>query len=101
MSGEFHGEGSLALNYSPWGLKESDTTEELTLSLPLPLPTAIYLETSSGRDPTILSPTHPCTQPHPSLLFILLSTEQILPEDLVYARLDAASADGAAGAPES
>ena len=84
-----------------WGLKQSDTTEELTLLLSLPLPTTIYLETSSGRDPTTLSPTHSCTQPHPSLLFISLSTEQILPEDLVYARLDAASAHGAAGVPES
>ena len=91
------------MDYSPWGLKESDTTEELThsLSLPLPLPTTIYLETSSGRDPTTLSPTHSCTQPHPSLLFIPLSREQILPEDLAYARLDAASKDSAAGVPES
>ena len=30
--GEFHGEKSLA-GYSPWGGKESDTTEQLTLSL--------------------------------------------------------------------
>ena len=29
---EFHGQGSLA-GYSPWGCKELDTTERLTLSL--------------------------------------------------------------------
>ena len=28
--GEFHGQRSLA-GYSPWGLKESDTTEQLSL----------------------------------------------------------------------
>ena len=32
LSGEFHGQRSL-VGYSPWGLKESDTTEGLTLSL--------------------------------------------------------------------
>ena len=32
MPGEFHGQRSLA-GYSPWGCKESDTTEQLTLSL--------------------------------------------------------------------
>ena len=30
--GEFHGQSSLA-DYSPWGCKESDMTERLTLSL--------------------------------------------------------------------
>ena len=30
--GEFHGQKSLA-GYSPWGCKQSDTTEQLTLSL--------------------------------------------------------------------
>ena len=30
--GDFHGQRSLA-GYSPWGLKESDTTERLSLSL--------------------------------------------------------------------
>ena len=30
--GEFHGQRSL-VGYSPWGHKESDTTEQLTLSL--------------------------------------------------------------------
>ena len=30
--GEFHRQRSLA-GYSPWGLKESDTTEQLSLSL--------------------------------------------------------------------
>ena len=76
-------------------------TEELTLTLSLPLPTTIYLETSSGRDPTTLSPTHSCTQPHPSLLFIPLSKKQILSDHLVYARLNAPSAGSAAGVPES
>ena len=32
LSGEFHGQRSL-LDYSPWGPKELDTTEQLTLSL--------------------------------------------------------------------
>ena len=32
LAGEFHGQGSLA-GYSPWGCKESDMTEQLTLSL--------------------------------------------------------------------
>ena len=32
LSGEFHGQRSLA-GYSPWGLKELDMTERLTLSL--------------------------------------------------------------------
>ena len=32
LSGEFHGQRSLA-GYSPWGPKELDTTERLTLSL--------------------------------------------------------------------
>ena len=32
ISGEFHGERSL-MGYSPWGLKELGTTEQLTLSL--------------------------------------------------------------------
>ena len=32
LPGESHGQRSL-MNYSPWGLKESDTTEWLTLSL--------------------------------------------------------------------
>ena len=30
LAGEFHGQGSLA-DYSPWGLKDSDTTEQLSL----------------------------------------------------------------------
>ena len=34
LPGEFHGQRSLA-DYSPWGHKESDTTEWLTLSPPL------------------------------------------------------------------
>ena len=34
--GEFHGQRSL-VGYSPWGHKESDTTELLTLSLYFPL----------------------------------------------------------------
>ena len=32
LPGEFHGQRNL-VGYSPWGCKESDTTEELTLSL--------------------------------------------------------------------
>ena len=32
LPGEFHGQRSLA-SYSPWGHKESDTTEQLTVSL--------------------------------------------------------------------
>ena len=34
LPGEFHGQRSL-VGYSPWGCKESDMTERLTLSLPL------------------------------------------------------------------
>ena len=34
LPGEFHGQRSLA-DYSPWGHKESDMTEQLTLSPPL------------------------------------------------------------------
>ena len=34
LPGESHGQRSLA-SYSPWGCKESDTTERLTLLLPL------------------------------------------------------------------
>ena len=34
VPGEFHGQRSLA-GYSPWGRKESDKTERLTLSLSL------------------------------------------------------------------
>jgi len=32
LPGEFHGQRSL-VSYSPWGCKESDTTEQLSLSL--------------------------------------------------------------------
>ena len=32
LPGKFHGQRSL-VGYSPWGRKESDTTEQLTLSL--------------------------------------------------------------------
>ena len=32
LPGEFHGQRS-GVNYSPWGPKESDTTEQLTLSI--------------------------------------------------------------------
>ena len=34
LPGEFHGQKSLA-GYNPWGLKELDTTEQLTLSFSL------------------------------------------------------------------
>ena len=34
LPGEFHGQRSLA-GYSPWGRRESDTTERVTLLLPL------------------------------------------------------------------
>ena len=37
LSGEFHGQRSLA-GYSPWGLRESDAAEQLTLSLYVVLP---------------------------------------------------------------
>ena len=33
LPGEFHGRGAWQAGYSPWGHKESDTTEWLTLSL--------------------------------------------------------------------
>ena len=33
LPGEFHGQGSLA-GYTPWGCKDSDMTEQLTLPLP-------------------------------------------------------------------
>ena len=33
LPGEFHGQRSLA-GYSPWGCKQSDTTEQLSLSFP-------------------------------------------------------------------
>ena len=32
LPGEFHGQGSL-MGYSPWGIKELEMTEQLTLSL--------------------------------------------------------------------
>ena len=35
LSGEFHGQRSL-VGYSPWGRKESDMTERLTLSRSFP-----------------------------------------------------------------
>ena len=31
LPGEFHGQKSLEGSYSPWGHKESDTTEQLTM----------------------------------------------------------------------
>ena len=37
LSGEFHGHRSL-VDYSPWGLKESNMTEQLTRSLTLVVP---------------------------------------------------------------
>ena len=43
LSGEFHGERILA-GYSPWGHKESDTTEYLRFSLSL----------CDGQDPEII-----------------------------------------------
>ena len=36
LPGEFHGMGSLA-GYTPWGHKQSDSTEQLTLSLSIVL----------------------------------------------------------------
>ena len=36
LTGEFHEQRSLA-GYSPWGHKESDMAEQLTLSLSLPV----------------------------------------------------------------
>ena len=43
LPAEFHGQRSLA-GYSPWGHKESDTTEQLTLSyIYIYTPTDIYI----------------------------------------------------------
>ena len=42
LPGESHGQRSL-VGYSPWGLKESDRTERLTLSLTLTSETGNYL----------------------------------------------------------
>ena len=53
LSGEFHGQRSLE-GYSPWGRKESDVSEWLTLLLSL----------VTEQDPRCLSGTDP-TSPHP------------------------------------
>ena len=42
LPGEFHGQRSL-VGYSPWERKESDTTEQLTLSLCFRLPTGSWI----------------------------------------------------------
>ena len=47
LPGEFHGWRSLA-GYSPWGHKESDTAERLTLSLPKAL-ILLFFSNSSVR----------------------------------------------------
>ena len=41
LPGEFHGQRSLA-GYSPWGYKEYDMTEELTVINPMPLHRIYY-----------------------------------------------------------
>ena len=41
LSGEFHGQRILA-GYSPWGLKEMDTTEQLTLKNSIELHICMY-----------------------------------------------------------
>ena len=41
LSGEFHGQRILA-GYSPWGLKEMDTTEQLTLKTSIELHICMY-----------------------------------------------------------
>ena len=45
LSGEFHGQRSL-VGYSPWGHKESDTAERLTLSLTTPLLRVVFMSSS-------------------------------------------------------
>ena len=47
LPGEFHGQGSLA-DYSPWGRKESDTTEQLSTTG----------ETDSLLTPILSTPLH-------------------------------------------
>ena len=41
LPGEFHGQRKL-VGHSPWGLKESDSTERLILSLPRQLKKVIH-----------------------------------------------------------
>ena len=45
LPGEFHGQRSL-VGYSPWGHKESDTAERLTLSLTTPLLRVVFMSSS-------------------------------------------------------
>ena len=45
LPGEFHGQRSL-VGYSPWGHKESDTAERLTLSLTIPLLRVVFMSSS-------------------------------------------------------
>ena len=45
LLGEFHGQRSL-VSYSPWGCKELDTTELLTLSLLFNIPLRIFTTSS-------------------------------------------------------
>ena len=45
LLGEFHGQRSL-VSYSPWGCKEPDTTELLTLSLLFNIPLHIFITSS-------------------------------------------------------
>ena len=49
LNGEFHGQRSL-VGYSPWGHKESDTTDQLTISLSLSYMWIIYPYTSYIHD---------------------------------------------------
>ena len=65
LPGEFHGQKSLA-GYSPWGHKESDMTEQLSLSL-------ISLVRMS------LSSNHVCSMSQDSLLFKRLFIHSLYP----------------------
>ena len=47
LPGEFHGQRSL-VGYSPWGRKELDTTEQLTVSLHFSKAMEVGFQTSAG-----------------------------------------------------
>ena len=54
LPGEFHGQRSLA-GYSPWGHKELDTTEQLTLSFKIITTLIVYFTSSWEVGDSILS----------------------------------------------
>ena len=66
LHGEFHGQRSLA-GYSPWGHKESDTTESLSLSFP-PF-------TDGSRDP---SQSHLCQVFFQKFLSLLVCVSSLI-----------------------